>query len=94
MPMSARTLLPFETFRRQLDEALSLSFAARALSQRWSGNTLEITGPGCRASATYHAGRFSGFYQLTGPAWLMRDRIRTDLVRMLVAAGCVEIHVG
>lgn len=94
MPMSARTLLPFETFRRQLDEALSRSFAARALTQRWSGNTLEISGPGCRASATYDGGRFSGYYRLSGPAWMMRDRIRTDLFRMLAAAGCVEIYVG
>lgn len=92
--MSARTLLPFEIFRSRLEEALSQSFAARALSRKWSGTTLFIDGPGCRASATFDAGHFSGVFELSGPAWMMRARICSDLQRMLVHAGCSEVAIG
>lgn len=91
--LSAKTSLPFEQFKAKLDQSMDRSFAAHALTRLWLGRTLEITGPGCRASATFEDGQFRGPIELVGAARLMRRRIYADMNRMLRDAGCVEIRV-
>lgn len=91
--MSATSTLPFEMFKARLDYALKASSAAKALAIVWLGRRLEISGPGCHASGTFEGGHFQGLIELVGPALLMRAAIFSEMVRMLRAAGCIDVRL-
>ena len=74
--------------RPHLDAALQEQFPGGMLQRRWSGEILQLTGPGASGSIVFEDGRLVGRAELKPPASLMRPVIEQKITAaMKKAAG-------
>jgi hypothetical protein len=84
---------PFDDFRRDLEQAISVSQVSHLLRHSWKQQNMSIAGPGAHGTLRFHQGRVQAELHISFPATMIKPRIVGDIRRMLEAASGGPVSV-